>query len=206
MAKWSSAAGGGGTPANFGTNSSVTTPPSGTGMLGWLSGLYNLLQTGLARVISSPASTSVDMGGGSGGTLITMRASGSGAAQAPAVTVTNLNAYRQLVLVITLNTAGTIGGPGQFILQGTADGGTTWYDICSPDTTAAGDTAGTEQYIAYASARQVASAAPSKTTAGSLATKTNGQGPFGSQLRIWEKVTGTWTVQPIYSAQIYLQS
>lgn len=206
MPKFASPGQGTSASVNFGTNSSVTTPPSGTGVLGWLSGLYNLLQTGLAKVLSSPVSSSVDMGGGAGGTLITMRATGSGAAGAPAVTVTGIGSYRQLALVITLNTAGTVGGPGQWILQGSVDGGTTWFDVCSPDTTAAGDAAGTQQYIAYASARQVATAAPSKTTAGTLATKTNGQGPFGTQLRLYEKITGTWIVQPVYSAQLYLQA
>lgn len=102
---------------------------------------------------------------------------------------TGLDAYSELDILILLTTAGAATGTLQLFLQDSRDGGTTWDDLVSSPTYTFG--AGARDYN-FAISGKLATTRP-QGQASQLETLAAGsvrQGPFGSQIRVREKVSG----------------
>lgn len=103
-------------------------------------------------------------------------------------TVTGLDAYSDLDVLINITASGTATGTLQIWLEDSPDGGTTWDDLVSSNTFALGAAAVTQHFFV---AGKIATSATQGGAAAieTLAAGTVRAGPFGNQIRVREKIT-----------------
>jgi hypothetical protein len=103
-------------------------------------------------------------------------------------TTTGLDAYTDLDILINITAGGTATGTLQIYLEDSVDGGTTWDDLASSNTFALGAATTTQRFIV---AGKIATGATQGSAAAveTLAAGTVRAGPFGSQIRVREKIS-----------------
>ena len=105
---------------------------------------------------------------------------------------------KQLDILWNITAGGTATGTLQIWLEDSADGGTTWDDLCSTLTFSLGAAAARQRFFVSSDivSQTITTAAPTVTTQGSanqveaMAAGSCRQGPFGDRIRVREKLTG----------------
>lgn len=128
--------------------------------------------------------------------VVAHAAAGGLASTAPVVT--GLANYKTGILICTFSVAGAGGTSLQLIVQGSYDG-TNWFDVSSFDVQIPADPLANQLSALLSDYADTGALNPAKALPGTIAAKAIRPGPWGSQLRIWEVVVGTYSPAPTYS-------